>query len=132
MKNRLKVLRAERDWSQADLADRVGLVGIRQFTLGEPGAIAQAIAGDRRRFEFVLGLVVQVLVAALAQHQLAVGLGSGQIHLESIKLGLCDLCVLGLVGVQFSKRGLAGKGLQRRSQGPHGGSVGRNACGKGG
>lgn len=25
MKNRLKVLRAERDWSQADLADRVGV-----------------------------------------------------------------------------------------------------------
>jgi putative transcriptional regulator len=25
MKNRLKVLRAERDWSQADLADRLGV-----------------------------------------------------------------------------------------------------------
>ena len=25
MKNRLKVLRAERDWSQAELADRVGV-----------------------------------------------------------------------------------------------------------
>lgn len=25
MKNRLKVLRAERDWSQQDLADRVGV-----------------------------------------------------------------------------------------------------------
>ena len=25
MKNRLKVLRAERDWSQADLAERVGV-----------------------------------------------------------------------------------------------------------
>jgi putative transcriptional regulator len=25
MKNRLKVLRAERDWSQADLADQVGV-----------------------------------------------------------------------------------------------------------
>jgi putative transcriptional regulator len=25
MKNRLKVLRAERDWSQADLADRIGV-----------------------------------------------------------------------------------------------------------
>jgi putative transcriptional regulator len=25
MKNRLKVLRAEKDWSQADLADRVGV-----------------------------------------------------------------------------------------------------------
>lgn len=25
MKNRLRVLRAERDWSQADLADRIGV-----------------------------------------------------------------------------------------------------------
>ncbi|MDC7676051.1 helix-turn-helix transcriptional regulator [Asticcacaulis machinosus] len=25
MKNRIKVLRAERDWSQADLADRLGV-----------------------------------------------------------------------------------------------------------
>jgi putative transcriptional regulator len=25
MKNRLKILRAERDWSQADLADRLGV-----------------------------------------------------------------------------------------------------------
>lgn len=25
MKNRMKVLRAERDWSQADLADRLGV-----------------------------------------------------------------------------------------------------------
>ncbi|WP_126174200.1 helix-turn-helix transcriptional regulator [Altericroceibacterium xinjiangense] len=25
MKNRLKVLRAERDWSQADLAERIGV-----------------------------------------------------------------------------------------------------------
>ncbi|QMW22222.1 helix-turn-helix transcriptional regulator [Sandaracinobacteroides saxicola] len=25
MKNRLKVLRAERDWNQADLADRLGI-----------------------------------------------------------------------------------------------------------
>ncbi|WP_438718325.1 helix-turn-helix transcriptional regulator [Enterococcus sp. AZ109] len=25
MKNRIKVLRAERDWTQADLADRVGI-----------------------------------------------------------------------------------------------------------
>lgn len=25
MKNRLRVLRAERDWSQADLADRLGI-----------------------------------------------------------------------------------------------------------
>ena len=25
MKNRLKVLRAERDWSQAELADRIGV-----------------------------------------------------------------------------------------------------------
>lgn len=61
-----------------------------------------------------------------------VGLGCGQLGFESIKLGLRNLRVLGLVGVQFSKRGLAGKGLQRHSQGLHCGGVGLDACGNGG
>ena len=39
MKNRLKVLRAERDWSQGDLADRLGVGAIyNKLTLGTSGA----------------------------------------------------------------------------------------------